>query len=249
MELPPTDLSWFAENLRDSVQELIDAWGDSESVAARDEAPPELLREALGQLIDVLRAYEWNNNPALDAPADMVEELDISELGEYGLGMLAELSQLATDLAVEDLPEKLEQLALSLALWVIRQGGELGSIELVVNGLARLANHTLEQADLEQLFHTMGEILDMVPPITLDQETTSDPRELLLLNRAIVATRALSPQMMDIAFADVAEQLPESAPDFFREGMEQIRLRGYPPEVSAIIERYYLEWPSEKVLH
>ena len=150
-------------------------------------------------------------------------------------------------------PEPIEQLSLSLAFWVIRHQGELRSGGLVVNGLARLANKTGDQTALRWLFHTMGEILDALPATVGRSEAlhrdASDARRILLLNRAIVATRALSPTLMNSSFADVAEELPENAPGFFREGMEQVRIQNYPEEVSAVIERYHRDWPTRKVLH
>ena len=166
MELPPIDLSWFAENLTDTVQEILDAWNDSNaSVSSKEEAPPELLKEALKQLIEVLRIQEWNNNPSQGNGNGAPGEVDISELGDYGLNMLAELSRLSIDLGLEEQMERLEQLALSLGLWVARQNGELSSVELVVNGIARIANQSQEQIELERLFHVMGEILDAAPPV------------------------------------------------------------------------------------
>jgi hypothetical protein len=254
MELPPVDLSWFAENLSDTVQEILDAWNDANaSVSAQDEASPELLKEALKQLIEVLRIQEWNNNTGQGNGNRAPAEVDISELGDYGLNMLAELSRISIDLGLEGQMDRLEQLALSLGLWVARQNGELNSVELVVNGIARIANHSQEQMALERLFHVMGEILDAASPVDsaryIFADVMNNPRYLLLLNRAIVATRTHSPQLMETAFADVALQMPDAAPGFFSEGMEQIKLQGYPEEVREVIERYYREYPSVSTLH
>ena len=148
--------------------------------------------------------------------------------------------------------ERLEQLAVSLAFWVIGQEGELSTIELVVNGLARTANKTHDAQELERLFIAMSDLLYALSPSVLQQKSAplgQQPWQLLLLNRAIVATRSLSPQLMENAFSDVVEHMPDQAPDFFREGMEQVKLREYPAKVSEVIERYYREWPVEKILH
>jgi len=254
MELPPIDLSWFAENLTDTVQEILDAWNDAKaSTSSEERAQPELLKEALRQLIEVLRIQEWNNNPSQGSGNKTPGEVDISELGDYGLNMLAELSHLSIDLGLAGEIERLEQLALSLGLWVARQNGELNSVELVVNGVARIANQSQEQIELERLFYVMGEILDAVSPVESPQHVfenvMNNPRNILLLNRAIVATRTHLPQLMETAYADIADQLPDAAPGFFSEGMEQIRLQGYPDEVREIIERYYQEYPPVSRLH
>jgi len=252
MKLPPADLSWFAETLAENVQAIIDAWNDSGSRAADDEASPDLLQNALEQLIDVLQLVEWNHSAETPGQSEGPAQADVSELGDYGLNMLTELSQIATGLGLPEQTERLEQLALSLALWVIQQEGDLSSIDLVVNALARLANETLDSFELEQLFHTMSDILNAVLPVepgVQGEPATRQPWQLLLLNRAIVATRTLSPKLMEYAFSDVVEQLPEEASNFFREGMEQVKLRDYPAHVSEVIERYYHDWPPVKLLH
>ena len=254
MELPPVDLSWFAENLTDAVQEILDAWNDSNAFdASQETAPPELLKEALKQLIEVLRIQAWNNNPNQPGSVGTLGEVDISELGDYGLNMLSELSRLSIDLGLDGKIERLEQLALSLGLWVARQNGELSSVELVVNGIARIANQSQEQLELERLFYVMGEILDAVSPVDASgqvyENVMSNPRHLLLLNRAIVATRTHLPQLMETAFAEIVDHLPDAAPGFFSEGMEQVRIQGYPDEVRELIERYYREYPPISTLH
>ena len=55
MIVPPSDLGWFAEKLAEAIQVISDAWSDSGAVASGDEASPQLLREALEQLIQVLQ--------------------------------------------------------------------------------------------------------------------------------------------------------------------------------------------------
>ena len=254
MELPPTDLSWFAEHLTESVQELLDAWNDNNtSVQQEVNTSPELLQKSLMQLIDLLRVQEWRNNPDPYVEKDVFRAMDVSELGDYGLTLLTELAQLSLDLGLNDSIERLEQLALSLGLWVAKQQGELSNVELVVNGIARLANQTYAEKELESLFFAMGEILDSVSPaISLRytrNEPMHNPRTLLLINRAIVATRMLSPILMESAFADVVEQHPEVAPGFFSEGMEQVKVQEYPDDVREVIERYYHEYPPAAKLH
>lgn len=253
MKTPPANLSWFAETLTEVVEEISDAWSDAGQSAESREAPPELLQEALQQLIEVLRMAEWNADARQrQEPTRNADAVDVSELGEYGLKMLTELSQVSYELKLQEVSEKLDLLALSLALWVIRQEGDLHSIGLVVNGLARVANSTEDTFELERLFHTTGEIMDAVQPTEMGQTTlasTREPWQLLLLNRAIVATRAHLPRLMEVAFADIVEKIPEAAAGFFHEGMEQIKLQGYPDPVCQVIERYHHQYSSAKILH
>lgn len=65
MELPPINLSWFAENLSDTVQDILDAWNDTNASASTNgRAPPEILKEMLKQLIEVLRIQGGTITPA-----------------------------------------------------------------------------------------------------------------------------------------------------------------------------------------
>ncbi len=247
MELPPTNLSWFAETLSETIQDIIDAWNANGAVAASDEVAPELIRAGLQQLIEVLQRQEWMAGPGL---REELEPVDVSELGDYGLTMLTDLFGLARDLQLPEACSELERLALSLGLWVVEQQGELSSIDLLVNGIARVANHTSSALELEQLFYLMGDILDAISaPAGDDSDDEPSPRKLLLLNRAIVATRSLSPELMEVAFTEVSEQMPKEAPAFFREGMEQVQVQNYPDPVRQVIERFYLDWYRPTTLH
>jgi hypothetical protein len=76
------------------------------------------------------------------------------------------------------------------------------------------------------------------------------PWRVLLLNRAIVATRSHRPALMEVAFDDVVEHLPQEAARFFEEGMAQMDALDYPPQVRAVMERYYLrQGPAPHTLH
>jgi len=251
MTIPPSDLSWFAEKLVETIQVISDAWSDSGTVMSADETSPQLLQEALQQLIEVLQ-IQIPGGGLEDYPDNQVEEVDISELGDYGLNMLLELYQMATDLGLDEQLESLERLSLSLSLWVVEKEGELNTIDLVVNSLARIANHCTDLAGLERLFYVMGEILDAIPPLSpeaLLNQSALHPCQLLLLNRAIVATRTLTPRLMEIAYTDVSELLPEESQRFFSEGMEQVEIQNYPEAVREVIESYYRKRLPSKTLH
>ena len=252
MIVPTSDLSWFAEKLAETIQVISDAWSDSGAVVSNDEASPQLLQEALQQLIQVLQTQVQGGALEEYQANNQAEVVDVNELGDYGLNMLLELYQMATDLGLDEQLESLEQLSLSLSLWIVEKEGELGTIDLVVNSLARVANHCADLASLERLFFIMGEILDAIPPLSPEElldQSGLHPSQLLLLNRAIVATRTLTPRLMEIAYTDVSELLPDEAQRFFSEGMEQIEIQNYPDAVREVIENYYCKWPSSKTLH
>jgi len=250
MDLPPTNLRWFADTLSDTVQALIEAWNDSGSSGSQDELSPRVIQGALQQLVDVLQCHEWRGDPATE-PATDGQSVNVTELGEYGLNMLNELFGMARDLGMGTTCTQLEDLALCLGLWVVGQEGELTTIELLVNSVARIANRTGSNQELERLVYLMEDLLDAIPPTPAEEKpaTGPSPRKLLLLNRAIVATRSLAPTLMERAFNDVVEQMPQEAPGFFREGMDQVRIQNYPKPVSEVIERFLLDCSRSQTLH
>ena len=87
--------------------------------------------------------------------------------------------------------------------------------------------------------------------IARDLETVNPgrPWRLLNLNRAIVATRTHQPEVMEEAFSALAAQLPDDAPGFFTQGMEQMELLNYPPQVREVMDRYYKKWNVNRSLH
>ncbi len=252
MKLPPSDLSWFADTLVSTLSEIISAWDETGPHVHSDESSPELIREAMVQLIEVLRLHEWDTSSVDRDTYMQEEEIDASELADYGLTLLLELSTMATDLGLESQVKRLEKLAISLSLWVVRQNGELSSLELVVNGLARIANHLSDPPDLERLFFLMSEIVEALSPMLLEIDREPDqlhPWQLLMLNRAIVATRSHLTQLMETAFSDIVDKMPEEAPAFFQEGLVQVELQKYPEPVCEVIQRYARECPISRTLH
>ncbi|OOZ36490.1 hypothetical protein [Solemya velesiana gill symbiont] len=99
----------------------------------------------------------------------------------------------------------------------------------------------------------MSEVVDAMPPVESnemsDSEAYPQAEPMLLLNRAIVATRTHNPDLMESAFSDIIEQIPDMASRFFQEGMEQLELIDYPPQVREVIQRYARDWPEERILH
>ena len=83
----------------------------------------------------------------------------------------------------------------------------------------------------------------------LEKSNPGRPWRILHLNRAIVATRTHQPDVMDEAFTLLTECLPEDAPGFFSQGMEQMDLLNYPPHVREVMNRYYRKWSVNRSLH
>ena len=138
-----------------------------------------------------------------------------------------------------------------VALWVARHGGELNSIESVVNTLAEIANSTSEQEALAELGYMMGELISAVSVETkFDFENIDNqhPWRVLNLNRGIIATRSHDTKIMENAFEDLIRNIPEDAETFFRQGMQQMEELNYPDHVRDVVSRYYLQ-SKTRVLH
>jgi hypothetical protein len=69
------------------------------------------------------------------------------------------------------------------------------------------------------------------------------------MNRAIIATRSHQADLIEKAYNDLVQALPEEAPRFFEEGMQQMELLNYPQVVRQVVEKYYTLWGQPRTLH
>jgi hypothetical protein len=251
------DQDYFRQRLQQLLDALRQAHGaTAEPIQAADS--PALLEEALFQLLDIIARVE-SDARATDSDRrgktharQVVRQTDITELGEYSIGLLGELEHWLQRYHLEEQQALLAEVQMALALWVARHGGELLTLEPVVDALALFANRTLDPEQLVELFAYMGEIVEAVAPaIRQDLEKTHPgrPWRVLNLNRAIVATRSHDPKAIEEAYSRLAELLPEEAPRFFAEGMEQMEALDYPPHVRSLVENYYHDWNRKHRLH
>jgi hypothetical protein len=200
----------------------------------------EHLREELSRLLAGIRqidAARW----ATGHP-DVAE---VSELGERGAHLLADLRRWAARLELPGAAYRCQAALLSLAAWIARQQGYLRALELTVNTLADFANQTREPDMLFKLSRLLDEIVEAVPPAIKrddDKQNFFRPWRILLVNYAIVATRSHRPEAMEQAFDSLLAYLPEEAPRFFSEGMEQMVALDYPPQARAVMENYARQW-------
>jgi hypothetical protein len=231
---------------------------EANSPAARQETDmsPRLLIEAMRKVLQLLDLIEKQANPETQGEAEAADkaetEQDIHQLGEYGLNLLADLAASAGRLAQEGLGHEYEGLCLPFALWIARQGGELSTLEPIVNAIAVQANTLREPLALEKLYALTGEIQLAVTPLLqkdLEKSNPGRPWRILLLNRAIIATRTHRPELIELAYDNLVSHLPEEAPQFFRQGMQQMVALDYPLPVRRVVEKYYNLWSVERTLH
>ncbi|MGB5277234.1 MAG: hypothetical protein WBP02_08700 [Gammaproteobacteria bacterium] len=235
----------FRSLLHSAVAEHIaDITADS---SARE--TPEQLLAGMEQAIDVLERADADI--AARHGESVLSEAEITEIGDYTLGLLEAIVE-RVETASGHQSRELTRLAIPISLWIARQGGCINKLELVVNSLAAWANELKDTLQIADLVRVIREIIDAASSEIrqdLDQSNPMRPWRIINLNYGIVATRSHDPALMDQAFSKLVENLPQDARAFFREGMQQMDIVGYPEEVREVVERYERMWGSEDTLH
>jgi len=244
MKPDPVDIAFLYESFCEFTRNLQEAWENNPEMAG-GEARPQQLVDAMSQLAGILRRIEESEQP------DEAHR-DIPTLGEYGIQLLSELSDIAAELELDEPARGLQNLCLPMAVWTARRGGEIRHLTPVANALSYFAEQAREPEFMTQLLELSNEIFEAVSPRVSEDRDRSDPARpwrQLVLNRARIATRTLQPALMEPVFDQVVESLPEDAGLFFEEGMEQLNTGGYPEPVREIMTRYYRAFGSNRVLH
>ena len=246
--LPPIDISFVADRLSDLSDDIQHAFEESGAAA---EPAPQVLLDGLSHLLDTLRVADAPQ-AELAARIRAATGSDPEALLDHGLRLLGELADLARQLNLPRHAQAVEQLCLPLACWMLRRGCELQHPEMVVNAAAHLANGLSAQDDLAELYGLLSELMRGIGierALELETANPARPWRILLINRAIVATRSHQPPLMEEAFQSVIEHLRADAPDFFREGMGQMETLDYPPQVREVMQRYFEIWCVGQRLH
>lgn len=238
--IPIVDIAYITEALDQSLEPLLAAL-DLPACAPEDDPRP--LVEALRGQLDVL---------AEGARRGAAPTRDVEALGNQTLDLLGRLAAVAARGDCPGEASAIAILALPMACWIARRQGEIHHLAPVVDGIAALANRLHDPADLARLYPLLCEVTAAASPRAIQDGAAGDPRRpwrLLVQNRAIVATRSHRPALMEDAFAYLVEHLPEDASRFFRTGMEQMDLLGYPLKVRAVMQRFDEEWNGRRTLH
>jgi hypothetical protein len=246
--VPVPELSYIAGELRRQAEEILAAFDDR---GQPEDIDPRPLLEGLIDLLDRLHEEQTSESDASLGPADPAPQ-SLRLWADHGIDLLARLAAIAGRLHRPQEARAVEGLSLPLACWIARRGGEISNLAPVVNAVAGLANGLREPNDLERLYPLVSEVVLAVSPQVAQDSLAIDPTRpwrVLLINRAIVATRSHQPALMEEAFAHLVEHLPQEAPEFFREGMEQMEARNYPGHVRLVMHRWHLRWGGQRTLH
>ncbi|MBT3032489.1 MAG: hypothetical protein JAY75_16930 [Candidatus Thiodiazotropha taylori] len=248
MLFPVLDLNYIGQRF-DAIAPAVVSAGKQAGVEDPDHSPS-ALQQAMHRLMELLEILSGQVDSARENPPPSLNEL--SELGDYGIQLLVDFSTVAAGLKMPQESEEMEDLTLPMALWLVRHNGELRTLEPVINSLARLANRFREPSQLRQLYELSMELIKALEP-TMQQEPVrlekAQPWSILLMNQAIIATRSYQPELIEEAYQTLCRLLPDQAPNFFREGMEQMDALNYPQQVREVVEKYYNLWGQPRTLH
>lgn len=204
---------------------------------------------AMQQTIDVMERVD------VDRQAQNAEPLqrdEISQIGEYALDLLDELSVIAANRGLQQSMRVLQRLSLPAAWWISRHGGRISKLDIVVNAIAGYANELQQHDELQQLCQGIGRVVEAVDDdIRRDLEATNPmrPWRILNLNWGIVATRSHDAEMMEQVFDQLIKNIPADVKSFFQEGMQQMDIIGYPQHVREVMGKYNRLVGNSDALH
>jgi hypothetical protein len=250
--IPPADLGYIQETLHGVARDVLEAFEDSNKPSGAHTTPV-VLMESLERLLGLLARYQsLPTNVAAEEDAIPLEARNISSLADYGIQLFSDLAAWARNLQLPNAYDDLRRLSFAFGLWLVQHGAEISTLEPLVDHLAFVANGLRSPTDLEQMYVVVSQIMEAVDPLLaqdLDRSRPERPWRILVLNRAIIATRSHQPALMEQAFQALVELLPEDAPAFFREGMEQMDALQYPEAIREVMEKYSQMWCTPKTLH
>lgn len=247
------DFSFNAKHFRSMLEQAVEGGIEASPLAQDPESSPGSLLAAMGQAIDVMQRAEADISSKSSESA--VEEGDISRIGDYVLTLIEGLLghvQAASDMQAANQAKALVRLTLPVAMWVAHCGGRLDKLDLVVNAIADYANEYREPEQLAELTRVIATIIQATSESVrqdLEQTNAMRPWRVLHLNYGIVATRSHEPKLIEAAYDVLVKHLPNDAREFFKQGMQQMDIIGYPQAVREVVERYNQMWGSESSLH
>ncbi len=205
------------------------------------------LHKALTQFFDISEKLEIEPELLKSEGSDFD---NISELGDYGLQLLADL-ELWFDAVKFENKSNIQMSILSLAIWVHDHHGILQQLENIVNALSQLANQTNKHSTLIKLHKIAEKITNSAHEMIkadVDKSEPGRPWRILNLNHGIIATRTHNVDIMNSVFEQLLQRLPDDAASFFADGMKQMELIDYPQHVKHLMEQFY-QLTNKPTLH
>jgi len=209
--------------------------------ATNTQVTPEQLREGIDQFFQIAGAINTRDD---DAPWAINND-DVTQIGDYGLSLIQDMAAWAEQMGLEEQRRQLDNSTLGIAAWIVANKGQIRTAHSIVNAIAELANSTQDPEILASYAKFTGDVIHACANIiTQDLEKTDPlrPWRLLQFNRAIMATRSHDVDLMRAACDEFVQALPDEAPGFFREGMNEMERLGYPQHVREVMQEYFDQW-------
>lgn len=235
---PPDDLKKI---FTEASAAVLQGFSSSNAQPGGDATPAQLI-DAINQffiIYEKLGSTRSENN--------LIKKDDISQIGDETINCLVELGTWAERLDLQHEKAILDEIALAATHWVIRQQGEIRSLEAIVNMLAAKANRSSDTSVLSALFHVIYDVIEHTSAELKSDPDKSDPSRpwrMLNFNFAIVATRTMNKDLMIKAFDTLGRNLPEDCPNFFEEGLKQSEKAVYGPEIKTMMAEYFKKWAT-----
>lgn len=216
---------------------LITAFERSGPFPGQEVTPP-LLADAVRQCLELCQRMDETDD------AMPLEEVD--ELGAHALECLSDLGLWAWQLQLDEARASVEDLALDMAQWIVRHGGQITVLEPVVNALARQANAAQDPDVLSALFDRACGVIAYAAPGLAEAVDPADLQPWLTLhfNCAIIATRTQRPELMAAAYDLLETHLPQHCAAFFEEGVRESQKPVYGDAVREMMRERLAKWTA-----
>jgi len=164
---------------------------------------------------------------------------DAENAVEHALQALAEIVAALDRFSLAEERMAWQTVILGIGLWAMRHQLAIFWPEPIVNALAERANDTHTRQDTVATFALMQGLIDHLAPqfgMDLERSNPERPWRLLNLNFAITAIRTGDAEMMQFAFANLKNRMPQECPGFFAEAASLAAGPGFPAPTRALIE-------------
>jgi len=222
------------------------------SLEAASDEDSKMALEMIAAMVSSMEVMTRVNADSQNSNEQPLSEAEVSQVGDYALTLLDEISMVAANRGLQDAMMSLHRLSLPVALWIAEHRGKISKLEIAVNAIAAYANELKDNDELAGLCDAISKIIDATA-IELKQDMDAAnpmrPWRIINLNWGIVATRSYQPELIEQVFAQLVKNIPLEAPQFFAEGMEQMDRLNYPDNVRTVMEKYNQLWSSKGSLH
>lgn len=226
-------------DLNEQFESIVEALSLSLKAAANDEAD---------KMLQVIQALRQNIQVMLRLDSDVrtaghleITPQEVSEIGDYALNLLDEISASCGSRGMQDQMLQLHRLSLPVVAWLNFHNAKVKKLDIVVNAVASYANTLQDEKQLEALCSLINQVVQATDPaIKKDLEATNPmrPWRILNLNWGIVATRSHKPEVMVEVFEQLMVNIPADVHQFFNEGLQQMDVIGYPEPVRVVMREY-----------